>query len=341
MRTTDCYLRGYPPAGCRRGRAAGLALKVAALLVCLALSVACRRPAADVPPGIGRAWQADSVGRMEERGYALNSNFEVVSDSLLLCQLPLTDVLPVYKGEQLVVAEFMVLPADSVDSVWVKVARDQETIGWVREKELLRKVVPADSVSQFIHLFSNSHTVAFLVILALFGIWYLHRAVRRQRLQLVWFNDIDSVYPTLLTLLMSAAATLYASIRHFVPGLWDRFYYDPSLNPFELPWLLSLFMFAVWGIIIVGLAALDDLFHQVRVEAALFYALGLLSSCIILYLFFTYTTYYYVGYVCLSAYAVWAFRRIRRTSRYKFCCGYCGAKMKSKGTCPHCGALNE
>ena len=45
----------------------------------------------------------------------------------------------------------MIQPADSVDSVWVKVARDQETMGWVHEKELLEKVVPVDSVSQFIH----------------------------------------------------------------------------------------------------------------------------------------------------------------------------------------------
>ena len=72
----------------------------------------------------------------------MNSNFEVTSDSLLLQQLPLIDVLPVYKGEKLVVAEFMVQAADTVDSVWVKVARDQETMGWVREGELLKKVVP-------------------------------------------------------------------------------------------------------------------------------------------------------------------------------------------------------
>ena len=44
--------------------------------------------------------------------------FEVTSDSLMLQQLPLVDVLPVFKGERLVVAEFMIQAADSVDSVW-------------------------------------------------------------------------------------------------------------------------------------------------------------------------------------------------------------------------------
>ena len=33
-------------------------------------------------------------------------------------------VLPVFKGERLVVAEFMIQAADSVDSVWVKVAQE-------------------------------------------------------------------------------------------------------------------------------------------------------------------------------------------------------------------------
>ena len=143
----------------------------------------------------------DSVDYLPEHYYTLNSNFEVTSDSLLLQQLPLIDVLPVYKGEKLVVAEFMVQAADTVDSVWVKVARDQE--------------------------------VAFFVILALFGMGYLYRAVRKKRLQLIWFNDIDSIFPNILTLLMATAATLYSSIQHFVPDIWERFYYNPSLNPLD------------------------------------------------------------------------------------------------------------
>ena len=172
-------------------------------------------------------------------------------------------------------------------------------------------------------------------------IWYIHRAIRRQKLQLIWLNDIDSVFPTVLSWLVATAATLYASIQHFVPGTWEQFYYNPSLNPFSLPFILSLFMFNIWGIILVGLATLDDLFHQTHIEAACFYLLGLMSCCIFLYLFFTFTTYYYLGYPCLLVYAVWSFNRIKHASRYKFSCGNCGAKMKNKGVCPHCGAVNE
>jgi hypothetical protein len=307
----------------------------------LAILMACQYPSPVTPSGDMPQKKRDSVNYLIERHYTLNSNFEVTSDSLMLQQLPLVDVLPVFKGERLVVAEFMIQAADSVDSVWVKVARDQETMGWIHEKELLEKVVPVDSVSQFIHFFSNSHTIAFFVILGFFGIWYIHRAIRRQKLQLIWLNDIDSVFPTVLSWLVATAATLYASIQHFVPGTWEQFYYNPSLNPFSLPFILSLFMFNIWGIILVGLATLDDLFHQTHIEAACFYLLGLMSCCIFLYLFFTFTTYYYLGYPCLLVYAVWSFNRIKHASRYKFSCGNCGAKIKNKGVCPHCGAVNE
>lgn len=306
-----------------------------------AFLLACQYPSPVASGGELPQKTRDSINYLMERHYTLNSNFEVTSDSLLLQQLPLMDRLPVFRGERLVVAEFMMLPADSVDSVWVKVARDQETMGWVHEKELLENVVPVDSVSQFIHFFSNSHTIAFLVIVGLFGIGYVHRAIRRQQLQLVWLNDIDSVFPTVLLWLVATAATLYASIQHFVPGTWQQFYYNPSLNPFALPFILSLFVCNVWGIILVGLATLDDLFHQARAEAAFFYLLGLMSCCIFLYLFFTFTTYYYLGYPCLLAYTAWSFGRIKHASRYRFSCGNCGAKLKDKGVCPHCGSVNE
>ncbi|EKC70952.1 conserved hypothetical protein, membrane, partial [human gut metagenome] len=156
------------------------------LFLVLAILMACQYPSPVTPSGDMPQKKRDSVNYLMERHYTLNSNFEVTSDSLMLQQLPLVDVLPVFKGERLVVAEFMIQAADSVDSVWVKVARDQETMGWIHEKELLEKVVPVDSVSQFIHFFSNSHTIAFFVILGFFGIWYIHRAIRRQKLQLIW-----------------------------------------------------------------------------------------------------------------------------------------------------------
>lgn len=283
----------------------------------------------------------DSVAAVvRERPYALNSNFRVTADTLWLHQLPLLDSIPVKEGDELVVAEITARKEMEGDSVWVKVARDQETIGWVPEHQLLSHIVPVDPISRCIHLFSNSHALPFFLVLAVFFLCFVYRALRRKQIKLIWLNDIDSVFPITLSWLMAAAATLYNSMQHFVPETWERYYYDPSLNPFDLPFVLGLFVLSVFLILLLGVALLDDLFHQTTMEVAFFYLLGLASCCIFLYIFFTYL-WVYLAYVAFIAYSVWCVRRLRKANSYPYACGACGAKMRSKGICPHCGALNE
>lgn len=283
----------------------------------------------------------DSVVKVvRERPYALNSNFRVTADTLWLHQLPLLDSIPVKEGDELVVAEITARKEMEGDSVWVKVARDQETIGWVPERQLLSHIVPVDPISRCIHLFSNSHALPFFLVLAVFFLCFVYRALRRKQIKLIWLNDIDSVFPITLSWLMAAAATLYNSMQHFVPETWERYYYDPSLNPFDLPFVLGLFVLSVFLILLLGVALLDDLFHQTAMEVAFFYLLGLASCCIFLYIFFTYL-WVYLAYVAFIAYSVWCVRRLRKANSYPYACGACGAKMRSKGICPHCGALNE
>ena len=283
----------------------------------------------------------DSVVKVvRERPYALNSNFRVTVDTLWLHQLPLLDSIPVREGDELVVAEITARKEMEGDSVWVKVARDQETIGWVPERQLLSHIVPVDPISRCIHLFSNSHALPFFLVLAVFFLCFVYRALRRKQIKLIWLNDIDSVFPITLSWLMAAAATLYNSMQHFVPETWERYYYDPSLNPFDLPFVLGLFVLSVFLILLLGVALLDDLFHQTTMEVAFFYLLGLASCCIFLYIFFTYL-WVYLAYLAFIAYSVWCVRRLRKANSYPYACGACGAKMRSKGICPHCGALNE
>ncbi len=286
----------------------------------------------------------DEIACMVEKGisrpYKQNANFKVVADTLWLYRLPLTDSLPVVRNDELVVAEFALQPADSTKSVWVKVARDQETIGWLPEQKLLQGIVPVDPISQGIHWFSSSHTVPFLVISAGFALWFAIRAVRRKQIRLIGLNDIDSIFPLSLSWLLAVAATLYNSILHFNPLMWEVYYYNPSLNPFQLPFMIGLFIFCIWLIILMGIAMLDDLFHQTSVEIALFYLTGLAACCIFLYIFLTCLPVG-IAYVCLAAYSFWVFKRLKKASHYPYACGACGAKMRAKGICPHCGAMNE
>ena len=303
----------------------------------------CHYPRPDLSDeGMSRATR-DSLAYLFERHYTWNTNLEVMTDSVNLACLPVKDCYNMlYRGDRVVVAEFAVHPADSVDSVWVKLAHSQEVQGWLRESEMLHAFVPVDSISQAIHLFSDTHASYFIVIFALFVAVWLFRKFRRKQLKMVYFNDIDSLYPLLLCLLMAFCATVYESMQVFVPETWRHFYFNPTLSPFQVPFVLSLFLSGIWLFVVVLLAVLDDLFRQLSPEAALFYLLGLASACIFCYFFFILATSIYVGYLFLAAFAWVFFKRLRLSlaaSRYR--CGRCGHKIKEKGVCPHCGAINE
>lgn len=270
-----------------------------------------------------------------------NANLELYADSIELELLPVKDTyIQLYKGAQVVVAEFDIHPADSVDSVWVKVAHSQDAQGWLRQKDLTSGFVPVNVISQSIYLFSHGHTPYFIVVVALFLALYLFRMFRKKRIRLVYFDNIDSVYPVLLCLLVAISATLYQSIQMFAPDMWQHYFFNPTLSPFKVPALLSSFLVSFWLIVLVGLAALDDVFGQLPASEAFFYLLGLIVVCIFSYFFFVLATRFYAGYFFLGWMIVLFARRFRSIPMYEYRCGNCGKRLKAKGVCPHCGAEN-
>ena len=126
--------------------------------------------------------QLDSISFYTTHHYTQNFNFLVRADSLpIIPQLPAeaisempVDTLMLYKGEPLVVADIMTVPADSIDSIWVKVARDQLTFGWIHERELLNAVSPDDTISQFIDFFSDAHLLIFLAFVVIVMAAYIY-----------------------------------------------------------------------------------------------------------------------------------------------------------------------
>ena len=107
--------------------------------------------------------QIDSISFSTTHHYTQNYNFLVRASSLPLAAEMgemAFDTLYVVRGERVVVAEIQTVPTDTIDSIWVKVARDQVTQGWIRESELLAGVSPDDPISQFIDFFSNTHLAA-------------------------------------------------------------------------------------------------------------------------------------------------------------------------------------
>ena len=297
----------------------------------------------------------DSVGQNDSshfkatHHYSSNYNFVVKADSLVLSkQQPeetlshlQEDSLVVYKNDHLVVADIRIMSADSIDSVWVQVARDQQTFGWIHESKLLRNVVPDDPISLFISTFSDIHLLVFLVIIVLISVYYIMRKLLSASLPIVHLRDINSIYPTLLVLLVATSATFYASIQLFAPQVWHHFYFHPTLNPFSVPLPLNLFLLSVWAILLIGLAAIDDVRHLLPLGDAVLYLCGLAAVCAVNYIIFSISTLYYIGYPLLIVYVYWAIKRYVKMPRIKFVCGNCGMPLEKSRRCKHCGALNE
>lgn len=304
-------------------------------------------------------WQAasetgvDSVNFFITHHYWTGYNF-VATDTLTLQTAPHIEGLPDYgallndtvcltKHDPLVVAKVMYVPTDTTDSVWVKVARDQLSQGWVHESELLRRVVPDDPISKFIFYFSDSRSVYVLSVLGLAIVFLLVQNVRHKRFRMVHFNDIPSFYPTLLCLCVSASATLYGSIQRFVPMTWVEFYFHPTLNPLceSLPVILRLFIASVWLMLIVAVAVVEEMRRLPDVGDTLSYLTSLGGVCVVLYLVFTLSTPLIAGYFLLAAYAFFAIWQYAKHKPSHLLCGACGKSITKKGRCPYCGAENR
>ncbi|MDD5861542.1 MAG: zinc ribbon domain-containing protein [Prevotella sp.] len=293
--------------------------------------------------------QQDSINFAVNHHYTNKYNFVVKADSIVLYiqqpeevvnGLPV-DSFAVKKHKLLVVSDMMMVPQDSVDSVWIQLGTENAQIGWIHESRLLPSVVPDDPISQFISTFSDTHVLVTLVVVVVIFFLYFIRKILHEKGPIVFFNDIDSFYPTLLCLTVAAAASLYASIQLFSPGSWQEFYFHPTLNPFSAHGILRVFLITVWAMLIIAIAVLDDVYHALSFGDALLYLCGLSAVCAVSYILFSISTLYLVGYPLLAFYIFWSVRQYYRHHRYVYYCGNCGAKLHRKGRCPHCGAYND
>lgn len=261
--------------------------------------------------------QLDSISFSTAHHYTNKYNFVVYADSLvLISQQPeeyvnglAIDSFSVKKNNYLVVSDIRMIPQDSIDSVWVQLATEDNIFGWTHESELLPRVSPDDPISWFILTFSNTHLLIFIIVIAVIGAAYLIRKIFSHNGRLVHFNDIDSPYPMALALMVSISATFYATIQTFWPEMWRHFYFHPTLNPFAVPGALGFFLCSVWAIIILAIACVDEVRHRLPFGEAVLYLGGLMAVCALDYIVFSISTLYFVGYILLVGYIYLAIKR--------------------------------
>lgn len=281
--------------------------------------------------------------------YAVNDNFFLKSDSMWLqTQEPLhnmpidtlSDSVILYYNDPLVVAQIVVIPEDSIDSVWVKVARDQFAQGWIHQSDFLSSVVPEDPISEFIYLFSHRHLWYFVGLVFAVLIVLVVCKIRHSHFHMIFVRDISSFYPTMLTVTLSSSAILYAGIQRLVPETWVMYYYHPTLNPFELPFILGLFIASIWLLVVLVIATIDEVFALLPIPEAVLYLFSLMGVCVVCYMVFSLPVLGWFGYLLYVVVSVAFLWRYLRFFRARCICGKCGAKMHGKGRCTRCKTIN-
>lgn len=259
--------------------------------------------------------QKDSLVFRLTHHYSENFNFKVKSDSLILIPREgdiIKDTCVVYDGDLIAVAEIKTIVCDSIDSIWVKVAHDQMTMGWIPEDQLLKGAIPNDEISELLNAMTNSRAF-WMSALLLFGIcaYVFHRGESRQ-LYLLKFNEMKSVYPFLFLALVAIMASVYATVQNFVPEYWQEYYYHPVLTPCGLPGIMAMLVCLVWLVIVVFIAVLDEVYHHFYFIPGMAYIFELLGLAMFVYLAVSWSTLLYIGYLILPIFLyfiVWSFRK--------------------------------
>lgn len=298
--------------------------------------------------------QVDSVVFRLTHHYGPNFNFELKADSMILVPREgdlIQDTCVVRNKDLLVVAQIKRIEAsDSTmeDTFLIKVAHDQTTMGWVKESELLENAVPDDPISQLIDFMTGSRAIWMSSFLGFGVIAFFFRKMRKQKmsislsdLKVVDLIEMDSFYPPLLLILVACVAALYASVQNFVPEFWQEYYFHPTMNPLLLPPIMAVLVTLVWLTLIVIVAVVIEVYNNFYSFRGIIYLFEIAGVCMLVYLLISWTILIYVGYLLLPILIAYLIYYYFKYIRCTMTCGHCGRKIREKGICKHCGAINE
>ncbi|MBR1519760.1 MAG: zinc ribbon domain-containing protein [Bacteroidaceae bacterium] len=260
--------------------------------------------------------QVDSLMFRLTHHYSENFNFLVKADSLTLIPREgdlITDTCHVYADDIIAVAEIKALPGDSIDSIWVKVASNQFTMGWIPEQELLKGTTPDDPISEMLYALSSSRAIWMSALVALGVIAIFFGRKKKLAMPLILrFEEMPSIYPPLFLLLVALMASLYASVQNFVPEFWQEYYFHPTLNPLVLPPVMATLVVLMWLVIITFIAVIDEVYHHFYFAQGVTYLAELIGVSMLVYLIVSWTTLIYIGYLLLIVLAYFLLRMIHQ-----------------------------
>ena len=251
--------------------------------------------------------QIDSLVFRLTHHYSTNFNFVVKADSIMLIprEGDVSDTCYVRDGELIAVAAV----SNHIDTLWVKVAHDQHTMGWIAESELLRHSSPDDPISEILYALSGSRGIWMSVFAAIGLSAFFVKRRKNNKLRLFSLEQMQSPYPSMLLALIALMAVLYSTVQNFVPEYWQEYYFHPSLNPLMLPPIMAMLVVLVWLLIITFIAVCDEVYHHFDVLDGALYIFELLGVGMIVYLIVSWTTIIFIGYLLTPVFLHYLYER--------------------------------
>lgn len=280
--------------------------------------------------------QADSLEFRLKHHYTNNFNFQVKADSLILVPQAdeMADTCTVMRGDIIAVAKIK----KQNDTIWVKVARDQLTMGWVAEPDLLDAATPDDGISVIIDRLTGTRAIWMSSLLAL-GIIAILIYSRRHKWKRITINGSGEALMLMLTVL--GMAVIYTHIQTYSPEFWLEYYFHPTLNPLILPGIMSLLLTLAWAVVIIYVAFLISVYHNFYFVPGMKFIFQITGISMLLYLLVSLTSTFIGWYTALALAIIIAITIITvyvRFLRHRYQCPVCGTLVHDKDTCPECGS---
>lgn len=301
--------------------------------------------------------QADSLEFRLKHHYTNNFNFRIKVDTLILIPRAdeLSDTCIVMLNDIIAVAK---IKTDN-DTVWVKVARDQLTMGWVTEEELLNSSTPDDGISVVIDRLTGTRTIwmsslLILGILALFfirhkkSVKYIHSRLHgkeatepHQILPAIKERKWSGIFEYPLMLLITCTlAAIYTGIQAHAPEFWQEYYFHPTLNPLILPGIMSVLLTLAWLLVISFVSIIIDVYNHYYFIPGIKRILEVTGAAMFIYLLISVTSNL-ISWTAALILAILIFTAVTyiyfRFIRHRYQCPVCGTRLHNKGTCPECG----
>ena len=163
--------------------------------------------------------------------------------------------------------------------------------------------------------FSDTHLYVFIVLIVLMAVFIGYSKYKHMLLWFVHFRDASSLYPCAFTITMATASMIYSTLQKFFPEVWVTYYFNPSLNPFTQPVLVSLFLVSLWLSVLFLLSVVFDLVDKIPFFQMVSYTLSLVCLGCIIYLVLTFSVPYYIGYGFYSLYVFFSVSRFIKSKR--------------------------